>query len=260
MGPSKEDALARLLVLRYVVGHAVVTPPGSVLKELFRNWPAKDCQEFDEECKAQAEATIAKMREQGLWRYTSPKERAFLKSYGSKMDEYARLAAGWRIECAGMIMWALGRLDSWPKIDEEFTPDLFNEFSLGNVGLAEGPELRPEEEISERRDLIEFWHWRVRTRQLMEEGRPLNPDDKMKRTGFRTFDDIVRFSARKAHEDGLVSEIVDEDFRFLGKAFRSLLEPEYHLATSIIMERHQALNWLCGLAPDNQWDETPTDT
>lgn len=31
-------------------------------------------------------------------------------------------------------------------------------------------------------------------------------------------------------------------------------------ATSIIMERHFALNWLCGMAPGNRWDETPTDT
>jgi len=26
------------------------------------------------------------------------------------------------------------------------------------------------------------------------------------------------------------------------------------------MERHKALNWLCGFAPGNRWDETPTDT
>jgi hypothetical protein len=29
---------------------------------------------------------------------------------------------------------------------------------------------------------------------------------------------------------------------------------------SITEERHFALNWLCGYAPDNDWDATPTPT
>ena len=48
------------------------------------------------------------------------------------------------------------------------------------------------------------------------------------------------------------------DFPAFGKAYRNLSEDEYEQATSIAMERHLALNWLCGY--DSDWDETPTDT
>jgi hypothetical protein len=115
-------------------------------------------------------------------------------------------------------------------------------------------------QVSKRRDLMEFWHWRVRTRRLIEEGRVLEPDEKMRKAGLNTFDDIVRFSAKAGFEEGALPEILDEDFVFLGQPFRSLSEDDYSKATSIIMERHYALNWLCGLAPGDQWDETPTET
>jgi hypothetical protein len=89
---------------------------------------------------------------------------------------------------------------------------------------------------------------------------PVCPDENTRKLGFISYDDVVRFSAKTAHEKGTLSEIIDEDFVFLGKAFRELNEDEYETAKSIIMERHFALNWLCGMAPANRWDETPTDT
>jgi hypothetical protein len=29
---------------------------------------------------------------------------------------------------------------------------------------------------------------------------------------------------------------------------------------SVAVERHFTLNWLCGYAPGNEWDDTPTGT
>lgn len=201
------------------------------------------------------------MRESGLWKYASPVERAFLKSSGLEMDEYARMAASWRMECIAMIMWALNLITEWPAIDEETSPGLLDRIPIQKIGpRSKHPDLRPRNDIQSRRDLIELWHWRVRTRQLIEDGPPLKPDANMKEAGLNTYDDIVRFTAREAHRQGDLQKILGEDFVFLGKPFRSLPKDEYHMAASIIMERHYALNWLCGLAPRNRWDETPTDT
>ena len=41
---------------------------------------------------------------------------------------------------------------------------------------------------------------------------------------------------------------------------RDLTEEEWREVTSIAAERHFALNWLCGYAPGNRWDATPTET
>ena len=54
-------------------------------------------------------------------------------------------------------------------------------------------------------------------------------------------------------------EIADEDCAAFGKPYRELTEDEWQMTTSITVERHFALNWLCGYAPNNRWDDTPTD-
>lgn len=249
------------MILKYVVAHAVTTPPPDALAELFSNWPESDRRSFDETCRTQAEGIIATMNSLGLWKHTSPFERAFLQSYGSTMETYSRMAAGWRLECVGAICWALGILDEFPRIDAECSTDLLASIPLKKVGLfSRCPSLRGKQEIAKMRDQMEFWHWRVRTRRLIEEGHSLPSNDDLKAAGMETYDDIVRVSAKLGYEKGSLSEILDEDFVFLGKPFRTLSSEEYQNATSIIMERHYALNWLCGHAPGNRWDDTPTDT
>ena len=121
--------------------------------------------------------------------------------------------------------------------------------------------IRPQTEIDRARDVAELWHWRSRTRQLVEEGRPFSADEPMmKAAGFRSFDDIVRIAAQKAHQDGVIPPPIDLDFPVKGKAYRDLTVDEWSEVRSITTERHFALNWLCGYAPGNRWDETPTET
>jgi hypothetical protein len=260
MNPTDKEAYARLMVLEYVIIHALTTPR-PMLGDLYAKWSDTEQKEFDDACRQRAQSNVKKMQDFGLWDYASPNEKVFLQSFGSQMDEYAHRAATWRMECAGTIMWALGLFDRWPAIDEQTSIDLLKSVPIKKLGLfSPCPHLRACDEISTTRELIEFWHWRARTRQLIEEGRPFEADDNMKRAGMNSFDDIVRFSAKAAHEKGDLSELKDEDFVFLGKSFRTLSPEEYQMATSIIMERHYALNWLCGMAPRNRWDETPTDT
>jgi hypothetical protein len=94
--------------------------------------------------------------------------------------------------------------------------------------------------------------WRSRTTRLADdqEFRASRPDTDL--------DDVVRNVAQKAHECGDTGVPIEDDLPVFRTAYRDLDPSEYASATSIAMERHFALNWLCG-HPES-WDETPTDT
>lgn len=44
-----------------------------------------------------------------------------------------------------------------------------------------------------------------------------------------------------------------------GRPYAEMDPDQWDIVRSITMERHFALNWLCGYPPDNDWDQTPTD-
>lgn len=120
--------------------------------------------------------------------------------------------------------------------------------------LLQKAKLRPRESIEKQRDLAELWHWRSRTRQLIDSGQTFTlPND-------LTIDKIIEITSAKASKDGVIPPPIKNDFPAFGKAYRDLTNEEYSLASSIAMERHRAFNWLCGFAPRNLWAETPTDT
>ena len=120
--------------------------------------------------------------------------------------------------------------------------------------------LRSRKELEAARSTAEVWHWRSRTRQLIEAGRSFDPSPEMSKAGLGSYDAIVRFTANKLKQSGELAQIVDDDFAVGGKAYRDLSKEDWANVTSITAERHFALNWLCGQAPGNRWDETPTDT
>lgn len=53
---------------------------------------------------------------------------------------------------------------------------------------------------------------------------------------------------------------LDNDFPAFGKPYEQLTCDEWSLIRNITEQRHKALNWVCGLAPGNNYDETPTNT
>ncbi len=67
-------------------------------------------------------------------------------------------------------------------------------------------------------------------------------------------------AAEKAAEDGLFDRAIEGDFPAHGRSYAQLTADEWSAVSSIAMERHKALNWLCGYAPGNKWEDTPTDT
>jgi len=257
--PSAKQAAKRLLILKYVAGYALAAPPRAMLTQWSQNWSDKDRAEFARKVDANRDKIWGQVRALGLWDETSLLERELSKTTALTMTHQQQVNASWRIEAAQTLMWALGLLADLPPYGTQAGHELLAAIPSQDAKFVKSARLHPQETIDKARDLAEFWHWRSRTRQLIEEGRALNPDPKMRAAGFETFDDIVRFSANASHEKGEL-DVIDGDFAVGGKAYRDLSAEEWDEVRSITVERHFALNWLCGYAPNNRWDETPMDT
>ena len=118
--------------------------------------------------------------------------------------------------------------------------------------LVDQASLRPAAELELARSTAERWHWRSRTTQIQQQPKHLQLPAGL------TLDDIVRQSAQLAFDESAIPAPIDGDYPAFGKAYRDLDELEYSTITSITLERHFALNWVCGYSDD--WDKTPTDT
>jgi len=67
-------------------------------------------------------------------------------------------------------------------------------------------------------------------------------------------------AAQAAHQRGDLQLLIGDDFAVKEKSYAELSPAEWPEVRSISIERHRALNWLCGYSPHNDWDATPTDT
>lgn len=159
----------------------------------------------------------------------------------------------WRAEALGVVLWAIQVMDELPSFDSEFEPAqlLAPLRLLAPTGdFFKLVRLRPSSTLQAARDMAELWHWRARTAIIQERG--LTPPD-----GW-TFPEIIRLAAEHAYENGSLPYPIGEDFPAFGKPFAELTPDELSRITSIALERHYSLNWLCGRG-DN-WDCVPTDT
>ena len=259
--PTAQDAARRLLILKQVVVSALAAPPRDLLRQMTSHWGAPELEKFGQKAEAFRDQTWGRLRDAGLWPYLSPLEQAHAQSTMVTMTERQQVDASWRMEAAQTLMWALSLLADLPPYDVMASHEVLKQIPSSDVtGFVESAQLRGRADLDRERDTAEFWHWRSRTRQLIERRDAFPDDEKMKASGFRTYEDIVRFSARRAAELGTIPPCVGDDFPAKGKAYRDLTAQEWSQVRSITIERHYALNWLCGLAPGNKWDETPTDT
>jgi hypothetical protein len=62
----------------------------------------------------------------------------------------------------------------------------------------------------------------------------------------------------RGFEQGLLPAPMRGDYRAFGKVYRHLTPEQHDEARSIAVERHHALNWLCG--EGRTWDDVPLDT
>ena len=257
--PGLEQAKARAFILRHVAVYARANPPPAVSAEAFARWSE------EERIAALRQTEIDRESFWGLLgplrAQLSPREREFAGTNMTTMTQAQRVVASWRTEALQTLLWALGTVPEIPPYDQAAgdAPIKGHSAAAFDSALATA-QLRPLAELATSRGIAETWLWRARTRQLIEAGTPLPQSPQLLQAGIKTYDDIVRATAKLAFERGTIREIIDGDFPILGKAYRAASEKEYHLARSIAMERLFVLNWLCGRAPDGRWDETPTDT
>lgn len=204
------------------------------------------------------EALNVWLEREHLIEHQTERERLLFGQGLGDWGDQAVLDGTWRKESLGVLLWALSIAPALPTYDTEFSEQVHLEYvgwlKPAQEFLSRGV-LRPFDEISHARDVAELWHWRSRTTALQRSGeRP--PNDYPKE--LNTYEKIIRVTAEHAFGSEDIPRPIKHDFPAFGKPYARLTEEEYSICTSIAMERHYALNWLCGYAED--WDNVPTDT
>ena len=255
---SGSEIYKRATVLHFIVVRSSICPPPEIYHQMKENGVADDI--FDSQLIKIFKEIEQKMKDIGVIGNLSPIEKQWMNLPISEYTKYPIIASHWRKESLAMLLWALGIWED-PEVDVEVTEEKIKEFTPRKLGLFEKVETRPNDVISRQREKYELWHWRVRTQKLINENYKFEPNQAMIDQGFTSFDAIVRQTTKLSGSDtSLRLNVIDEDFGFLNKPFRELNEQERNQATSIIMERHFALNWICGMSKGNKWDDTPTET
>lgn len=254
--PDARVVMIRRLILTNFFVKARVTPPEDTLVKLMTQWKDEQKNQFEEKFRIGFTKQIDKMREQGLWEHTSEPEKQFFEVGVLETTTRQRIDASWMVESIICLDWALQRRPEIAPYDQETSPDSVR-FKEGERAsdLIGSAVLHPDSKIDAQREIAQLWHWRCRTHMLLKSSRiperiPNGP----------TMEEVIRLTAEDAAREGIIPPPIDHDFPALGKPFRDLSEEEFQQVMSISMERHKALNWLCGYAPENQWAETPTDT
>lgn len=275
--PTAQDAAKRVCVLRSVVAY-VLGPPAELLQVLASVGRLRDVAAGLEGETAERLAQVmgesdnlvdslstgfwTGLRQAGLWNCLSPHELALAQTPFSQVSPRQRIDASWRLEATRTLLWALGKLDELGPWDMQAEPaavlPLVPENEVARF-IADAC-LRPAAELDEARGLAELWHWRSRTRQLQESGKAWPDDPKLRAAGLCSYEDVIRLTAQHGADEGRLPTPLADDFPAKGKPYRELTDEEWAEVTSIAVERHFALNWLCGKAPANRWDDTPTDT
>jgi hypothetical protein len=253
---TPQDVLRRAMILTHIHLKGAAAPPEEVLSKLAQNCAEEDREKFTASMRSLLKTQQNRIRNEGLWEFMEPSEVEFMETRAMEMTMRQRIDSSWVIESIGCLCWALGYLRQLPSYDQPVGKEVIA-FPKGETAetMLENAELRDEHEIERQRDWAELWHWRARTQMLLRSGEmpPGLP------RGAR-LNEIFRLSAIGAAGDGAFEAPIENDFPAFGKPFRAVDQAQLFSLISIASERHKAFNWLCGYAPENRWDETPTDT
>ena len=253
--PVALDVLRRAAIIKFHFVYLASAPPPHLLAPVAEKWTSAERDKFAARLEAIRQRFLDELRSGGLWEDTSPSEREIFERQPDAITDRQRINTSWRAEAAHCLAWALRLVDDIPDYDTQTDPEIVIPLipTRDLVSHSRSTALRSHSEIERARAIAELWHWRSRTRQLQQDGY-------VPREGQPSLDAIVRTVAPRMAAEGMLPSVIDEDFPVLGRAYRDLADEEWATARSIAMERHYALNWLCGYAPGNEWDETPTET
>jgi len=258
--PTAAEVADRLVALKSCVVYALGAPPRDVVAAMRARAKAEERAQMDEKADEARDAFWTPIYDTPVFEALTPRERELSEATLITMTEEQQIEQSWAVEGMVVLAWALGFVDDLPAWDTQTDPSFLDEVpnpvALARVRAA--AKLRPSDEIEAAAATSQLWHWRSRTRELIEGGFAL--PDELKKPGIGSLDDVVRLTAAHAFAEGTIEEAIDGDFPARGKAYRALDDDEWHEVRSIAIERHRALCWLLGLAPANNWDETPTET
>jgi hypothetical protein len=196
--------------------------------------------------------------EEKLGPHFSPKERIMMARPTGEFTHRDRLDGWWRREALMVLEWSLGIIEPMPPADTRVPMEdvLESAWLLRNTSsFGQSAKLRSAEEISDQREIAEFWLWRTRrTHRQRLSGEDFAKNEKSTEALRASADP----AAATAEARGLFKRI-DGDFPAFGKAFRDLTGDEYNLITSISMERLHGLNWLC-VIDGLEWDDVELNT
>jgi hypothetical protein len=251
--PDVTAVVARVIILKHIFVKALATPPSEYLAECKGIWSTDEWDEFLYLAQGKNEEQIEELRKNKLWNMMDDSERHFMQAGPADVSQKDRISALWRTESIACLLWALGYISELLPYDEQASAELSNKLPTDPAELKKAM-LRPLDTIQKKRDVAELWHWRSRTRKLQETGFNFQLSAGM------TIEELLEKTSIKAATNRDIPTPIGKDFPAFGKAYGALTVEEYSQATSIAIERHLALNWLCGHAPDNRWADTPTET
>jgi hypothetical protein len=184
-------------------------------------------------------------------------ERAFFRATMIEVTHQQQVDASWKLEAFQVMSWALGLCDELPHYDVESDEEILTSFPpVPLERLFASAALRPYDEISLERTKAEAWDLRNFMRENLQDALAAPPSPETEAEVRRIVEGVPEVAAA-AHHDGLIPELMDDDYVAFGKPYRDLPLEEWSIVRSIAIERHRALNWLCGYAPSNDWDRTP---
>jgi hypothetical protein len=196
--------------------------------------------------------------EEQLGPYFSSKERIMMAKPAGDFTRRDRLDGWWRREALMVLEWALRIIDPMPPADTRVPmEDVLESAWLlrSTLSFRRVAKLRSAEEISDQREIAEFWLWRTR-----RVPRQRSADEELA-TAEKSIE-ALRASADHAAATGEAKgffKCIKGDFPAFGKAFRDLSDDELDLITSISMERVHGLNWLC-MIDGLEWDDVELNT
>lgn len=250
--PTAGEIAFRAVALKYVITRAHTVPSRPAFKAKLEGKNNRELAKLEKEAEQERDEFVNALVP--VQNHFSPWEAKFLRETSFTMTVRQQINASWRIEAFQVLLWALGGLKQIPPYDATAAHKIVELFPSPRL---KATDVRPEDVIEQEREDAELWHWRSRTRQLIEDGHSY--PESLRTAELKSHDDVVRSIARSRQSDRRIA-FANEDFSVFGKPYRELSDDEWSTVRSITMERHFALNWLCGYAPGNEWDETPTDT
>jgi len=268
--PDAKAVKRRAAILVHIFLKALATPPAPMLERLASESAESERSKFIGKLQENFAKQKEKLLDGGLWQDMEETEREFMDAGPFEITMRHRIDASWLAESIMCLLWSLRRKEHISPYDQEaglrpgkaqsgnplrdLAMSLLAPFSSDGTSTG-AVTLRSEAEIDRERDWAELWHWRCRTHMLLTTKKI--PDALPDGTPMT---EIIRMTAEKAAREGVFVQTIGGDFPVFGKAFRDVSGDELSQLTSIAMERHKALNWLCGYAPGNRWSNTPTDT